>query len=66
MLDHLNLKQDYFLYLLPDTLHEIFYDNTEIMIIGSLHNLKYYITYKIVLLLDFTLIIKDLYLFNLF
>ena len=65
MLDHLNLKQDYSLCLLLDTLHEIFYGSTGIMIISPLRNLKYYIACKIVLLLDFTLIIKGLYLFNL-
>ena len=63
ILDSLNLKTDYFLWISQDTLHGIFYDNIEIMIIDLPHNLKYCIAYKIILLDNLIILIRNSLLF---
>ena len=50
---------DYPLCISQDTLHGIFYGNIEIMIIGLPHNLKYCIAYKIILLDNLIILIRN-------
>ena len=57
--DSLNLKMDYLLCISQDTLHGIFYGNIEIMIIDLPRNLKYYIAYKIILLDNLIILIRN-------
>ena len=54
---------DYFLWISQDTLHGIFYGNTENMIIDLPRNLKYYIAYKIILLNDLIILIRNSFVF---